>query len=32
MVSHDVQSAVKYASHVLHLQNRQAFFGPAEEL
>ncbi len=31
MVSHDVQSAVKYASHVLHLQNRQAFFGPAEE-
>ena len=31
MVSHDVASAVQYASHVLHLQNRQAFFGTAEE-
>ena len=27
MVSHDVQSAVKYASHILHLKNRQVFFG-----
>ena len=27
MVSHDVQSAVKYASHILHLKNKQAFFG-----
>ncbi|MCL1795253.1 MAG: metal ABC transporter ATP-binding protein [Clostridia bacterium] len=29
MVSHDVQSAVRYASHILHLRNRQAFFGTA---
>ena len=27
MVSHDINSAVKYASHILHLKNRQAFFG-----
>jgi zinc transport system ATP-binding protein len=27
MVSHDVQSAVKYASHILHLKNSQVFFG-----
>ena len=27
MVSHDVQCAVRYASHILHLKNRQAFFG-----
>jgi zinc transport system ATP-binding protein len=27
MVSHDVQSAVRYASHILHLKNTQAFFG-----
>jgi zinc transport system ATP-binding protein len=27
LVSHDVVSAVKYASHILHLKNRQAFFG-----
>lgn len=27
MVSHDIQSAVKYASHILHLRNEQAFFG-----
>jgi zinc transport system ATP-binding protein len=31
MVSHDVHSALEYASHVLHLQNRQVFFGTAEE-
>jgi len=31
MVSHDVQSAVRYASHILHLKNRQAFFGTARE-
>lgn len=31
MVSHDMQSAVKYASHVLHLQNEQVFFGTAQE-
>ena len=30
MVSHDIGCAVRYASHILHLQNRQAFFGTAE--
>jgi len=27
MVSHDMQSAVRFASHVLHLEHEQAFFG-----
>jgi len=27
MVSHDIRSAVKYASHILHLRTKQAFFG-----
>jgi zinc transport system ATP-binding protein len=27
MVSHDIHSAVKYASHILHLKNEQVFFG-----
>ena len=27
MVSHDIQSAVNYASHILHLHNRPLFFG-----
>lgn len=27
MVSHDIEAAVKYASHILHLQNRPLFFG-----
>ena len=27
MISHDIQAAVKYASHILHLQNKQLFFG-----
>ncbi len=31
MVSHDIQCAVTYASHILHLQNRQLFFGGAKE-
>lgn len=31
MVSHDIQSAVKYASHILHLKNEQVFFGTAGE-
>jgi zinc transport system ATP-binding protein len=31
MVSHDIQSALKYASRVLHLQNAQLFFGTGEE-
>ena len=31
MVSHDIESAVKYASHILHLQETALFFGTAEE-
>ena len=31
MVSHDIHSAVKYASHILHLKNTQAFFGKTED-
>ena len=31
MISHDVRAAVEYASHILHLKNRQAFFGTTEE-
>ena len=31
MVSHDVRSAVEYASHILHLGSRQLFFGSCEE-
>lgn len=31
MVSHDIQSAVKYAGHILHLQNRQIFYGTTSE-
>lgn len=31
MVSHDVRTAVKYASHILHLKNTQAFFGRTED-
>ena len=27
MISHDIKAAVRYASHILHLQNRQVFFG-----
>ena len=27
MISHDIQAAMQYASHILHLENRQAFFG-----
>ncbi len=27
MVSHDIQSAVQYASHILHLKHQQVFFG-----
>lgn len=27
MVSHDIRSALKYAKHILHLQNRQVFYG-----
>ena len=31
MISHDVQSGVEHASRILHLQNRQVFFGNARE-
>ncbi len=31
MVSHDIQSAVRYASHILHLHHTQVFFGPTPE-
>lgn len=31
MVSHDIHSAVKYASHILHLKNKQVFFGKTED-
>jgi zinc transport system ATP-binding protein len=31
MVSHDIRSAVKYASHILHLKNTQVFFGKTED-
>jgi len=30
MVSHDINSAVKYASHILHLKKEQVFFGKTE--
>lgn len=31
MVSHDIESAVKDASHILHLQERALFFGTTED-
>ena len=31
MISHDIRAAVKYAGHILHLQNRQVFFGTTED-
>lgn len=31
MVSHDIQSAVKYAGNILHLKNTQMFFGTTED-
>lgn len=31
MVSHDINAAVKYAKHVLHLRRTQRFWGTAEE-
>jgi len=30
MISHDIRAAVEYASHILHLKNRQIFFGTTE--
>lgn len=31
MVSHDLGSAMRYASHILHLKNEQRFFGEPED-
>ncbi|MDR2655578.1 MAG: metal ABC transporter ATP-binding protein [Oscillospiraceae bacterium] len=31
MVSHDIHSAVRYASHILHLKNTQVFFGRTKD-
>lgn len=31
MVSHDIQSAVKYANYILHLKNAQIFFGKTKD-
>jgi zinc transport system ATP-binding protein len=31
MVSHDIRSAVRYASHILHLKNEQVFFGTTKD-
>lgn len=31
MVSHDIHEAVRYATHILHLGNRQLFFGSAAD-
>ena len=31
MVSHDIEQAVKYASHILHLKNEQVFFGSTKD-
>ena len=31
MVSHDIASAVRYASHILHLHNKPLFFGKTQD-
>lgn len=31
MISHDIKTAVKYASHILHLGNKQLYFGNVED-
>lgn len=31
MVSHDIESAIKYSSHILHLHNKPLFFGKTED-
>ena len=31
MVSHDIHAAVEYASNILHLQNKQLFFGTTQQ-
>jgi zinc transport system ATP-binding protein len=31
MISHDIRAATEYASHILHLQNKQLFFGKTDD-
>ncbi|MDR0676873.1 MAG: ATP-binding cassette domain-containing protein [Elusimicrobiota bacterium] len=31
IVSHDIQNSLKYASHILHLENKQIFFGVVKD-
>lgn len=31
MVSHDIESTIQYASHILHLQESALFYGTAQE-
>lgn len=31
MISHDIQAAVRYAKHILHLHNKPLFYGTSEE-
>ena len=31
MISHDIQAAIKYASHILHVGKTQLFFGKKED-
>ena len=31
MISHDIHAAVEYATHLLHLQNKQVFFGATDD-
>jgi zinc transport system ATP-binding protein len=31
MVSHDIEAAAQYATKILHLQNKQCFFGETKE-
>jgi zinc transport system ATP-binding protein len=31
MVSHDISAAIKYASHILHIKNKQLFFGRTDD-
>ncbi|MBD5156698.1 MAG: metal ABC transporter ATP-binding protein [Butyrivibrio sp.] len=31
MVSHDIEAAVRYSSHILHLSHRQVFFGTTKD-
>lgn len=31
MISHDIKAAIEYATHILHLENKQAFFGPTAQ-